>query len=425
MATVGPSAGGARSGAGALMYSPCCLWARWWPRARDPQIKAFSERLLAVGNVKKVALTACMHTLLTILNAMLKHRTPWQPQEVQNLKKYTKAPLTIKTVATLLRRCGHWRRLRPSVMPRKDALRKHEARLGSCCGDYRRCKLWRVIPDRANRCAQAPAPVCRRVRRRSRTYTLNEVWQRAKEIGKSACGSWLGYQANVYYKDFKAPPAGEHSTLSTAQRARTSPGRTRTGFEHTAQDVFDLLVDANGKTALAAAEQAAEQGLALLNSVKADVSSVLTVYLSDHDDPFVRRIADEIEKAKVLDAADIANQMSPKRQMITRDMRAVQQGTWAPPHIKVQARVTAAHQPAAHCLSWLDGLKSSRTPLSYQATRSACGSGRNKHLHWPWTLSGLERPQGLRPGSTSFAVRRVQSRAGCWYHQYRAAVRDA
>jgi transposase len=50
----------------------------------NPQIKAFYERLLAAGNVKKVALTACMHKLLTILNAMLKPRTPWQPQEVQN-----------------------------------------------------------------------------------------------------------------------------------------------------------------------------------------------------------------------------------------------------------------------------------------------------------------------------------------------------
>ena len=50
----------------------------------NPQIKAFYERLLAAGNVKKVALTACMHKLLTMLNAMLKHRTLWQPQEVQN-----------------------------------------------------------------------------------------------------------------------------------------------------------------------------------------------------------------------------------------------------------------------------------------------------------------------------------------------------
>jgi transposase len=50
----------------------------------NPQSTAFYERLLAAGKVKKVALTACMHKFLTILNAMLKHRTPWQPQEVQS-----------------------------------------------------------------------------------------------------------------------------------------------------------------------------------------------------------------------------------------------------------------------------------------------------------------------------------------------------
>ncbi len=50
----------------------------------NPRIKAFSQRLLAAGKVKKVALTACIHKFLTILNAMLKHRTPWQAQEVQS-----------------------------------------------------------------------------------------------------------------------------------------------------------------------------------------------------------------------------------------------------------------------------------------------------------------------------------------------------
>jgi transposase len=44
----------------------------------NPVLKAFYERLRAVGKAPKVALTACMHKLLTILNAMLKHRTPWQ-----------------------------------------------------------------------------------------------------------------------------------------------------------------------------------------------------------------------------------------------------------------------------------------------------------------------------------------------------------
>lgn len=45
----------------------------------NPVLRTFYERLLADGKPKKVALTACMHKLLTILHAMLRHRTPWQP----------------------------------------------------------------------------------------------------------------------------------------------------------------------------------------------------------------------------------------------------------------------------------------------------------------------------------------------------------
>jgi transposase len=46
---------------------------------RNPVIRAFYTRLLQAGKPKKVALTACMRKLLTILNAMAKHRTPWAP----------------------------------------------------------------------------------------------------------------------------------------------------------------------------------------------------------------------------------------------------------------------------------------------------------------------------------------------------------
>jgi transposase len=40
-------------------------------------LKAFYERLRAVGKAPKVALTACMRKLLTMLNARLKHGTAW------------------------------------------------------------------------------------------------------------------------------------------------------------------------------------------------------------------------------------------------------------------------------------------------------------------------------------------------------------
>lgn len=45
----------------------------------NPVLRRFYERLLAAGKPKKLALVACMHKLLLILNAVLRQRTPWQP----------------------------------------------------------------------------------------------------------------------------------------------------------------------------------------------------------------------------------------------------------------------------------------------------------------------------------------------------------
>src|SRR5918911_345707 len=45
----------------------------------NPVIRALYARLLAAGKLKQVALTACMRKLLTILNALMKHRTRWAP----------------------------------------------------------------------------------------------------------------------------------------------------------------------------------------------------------------------------------------------------------------------------------------------------------------------------------------------------------
>ena len=43
----------------------------------NPAIKAFYERLIHAGKLPKVALTACMHKVLIILNAMVRTNTPW------------------------------------------------------------------------------------------------------------------------------------------------------------------------------------------------------------------------------------------------------------------------------------------------------------------------------------------------------------
>jgi transposase len=64
---------GGRAELRAALYMGALVAAR-----RNPVLKEFYERLLAAGKPKKVALVACMRKLLSILNAVLKHRTPWR-----------------------------------------------------------------------------------------------------------------------------------------------------------------------------------------------------------------------------------------------------------------------------------------------------------------------------------------------------------
>ena len=46
----------------------------------NPAIAAFHARLTAAGKLPKVAIVACMHKLLTILNAMLRSNSPWRAE---------------------------------------------------------------------------------------------------------------------------------------------------------------------------------------------------------------------------------------------------------------------------------------------------------------------------------------------------------
>jgi transposase len=70
---------GGRAHVRSALYMSTLVAVRYHPR-----LKAFYERLRAQGKAAKVALTACMRKLLPILNAMVKHHTPWQVQEVPN-----------------------------------------------------------------------------------------------------------------------------------------------------------------------------------------------------------------------------------------------------------------------------------------------------------------------------------------------------
>jgi transposase len=63
---------GGRSYLRRMLYMAAVVASRF-----NPVIRAFYQRLLAAGKPKKLALTACMHKLVLILNTMVKHNQPW------------------------------------------------------------------------------------------------------------------------------------------------------------------------------------------------------------------------------------------------------------------------------------------------------------------------------------------------------------
>jgi len=64
---------GGRSGVRSALYMASLVAVR-----HNPLLRAHYEQLLSRGKAKKVALVACMRKLLTILNALLKSKTPWK-----------------------------------------------------------------------------------------------------------------------------------------------------------------------------------------------------------------------------------------------------------------------------------------------------------------------------------------------------------
>src|SRR3977135_3733852 len=66
--------GGGRKSGSSVLFVGAMVAARY-----NPQLKHFRDNLVAAGKPKLIALVAVARKLITILNAILRDRRPWQP----------------------------------------------------------------------------------------------------------------------------------------------------------------------------------------------------------------------------------------------------------------------------------------------------------------------------------------------------------
>ena len=166
------------------------------------------------------------------------------------------------------------------------------------------------------------------VRRQEVTRTLDCLQESTERVGLAWSGSWVGYQANVYYADLKPPPTGVyfdkewglHETYNRDCRWTIfDPAQVNQtineGVDHTTREqIADIVATC----------------VRLFDDHKHNVISILQAFGQDREDSFIEALIVQIEEISVIPR----NQHLQPPETMTRDSVAAQQGFWTPPHIE-------------------------------------------------------------------------------------------
>ncbi|MDX9844953.1 MAG: nucleotide-binding protein [Aquabacterium sp.] len=80
------------------------------------------------------------------------------------------------------------------------------------------------------------------------------------------------------------------------------------------------------------------------------VSKLSNAVRKDPNDKFLEDLLSQAKSLKIFSANDFVDYMTPKVQLMSRDMQAIEKGIRTPPHIAIFAKVQALKQPFQACL---------------------------------------------------------------------------
>jgi len=173
----------------------------------------------------------------------------------------------------------------------------------------------------------------------------------ARTIGRSFSGSWQGYHSRVYYLGFEPPPPGAHFSQEWGlmDTYMSSLGSHGDWHEYDPLDVDARIHELAGMPSLEDAQKAASAASKAFESAQSEIISILHTELDEHADAFLEKLKREVEELHTMSISDVAQHLSPKGEIITRDTITIGQGMQVPPHIKVLAEVIAIRHSFGIC----------------------------------------------------------------------------
>ena len=176
-----------------------------------------------------------------------------------------------------------------------------------------------------------------------------EIWQPLERLQNAASraykawsGSWLGYHANVYYKNLQPPPPGAHFSLEWGLNRPAFEPKQTTGewVEYDPDEVISTIHRKAGISDL-------NQGMAFKKSTedvfamqKGNLLSIIEIDLGYPGYQFLKEQKEKINDLSFVSEQEYLERWQP-RAIESRDHIAVNQGVRYPPHFRVLARVTS------------------------------------------------------------------------------------
>jgi hypothetical protein len=226
-------------------------------------------------------------------------------------------------------------------------------------------------------------------RAETRESALTRLRDAANEVGEAWSRSWIGYHANVYYAGLKPPPPGDHFSSEWGLMT-VGYESAETGWEEfRPEDVRAAIFKKAGDPDVRSFEEISDRAKRTVEEKRDEVLSILQAAASGkrHEDPFLVRLRDEVQKLKIFSGNDFINGQRPSGSVTSRDSTAMHQGLWVPPHLGVLAEGFALQQPLVACeqlarianraSSHLSRLERQRTRESRIGTNVFIGHGRS------------------------------------------------
>ncbi len=175
--------------------------------------------------------------------------------------------------------------------------------------------------------------------------TLNRLEAAATEVGHSASKSWLGYHANVYYRNFQSPPGHAYFNRRYGLGAwkpyytdlRTSGDWEEYGRDH----VINTIHSRGGNPEMGPVLQYHQNARGTAIRQQNAILSILDIELNEAPSEFLSQMRQEINALSFSTELELLWSWAPEERT-TEDIRAVQEGRIeAPPHFSVLARLQA------------------------------------------------------------------------------------